>query len=183
MIHLYDHQIQGLKETEGLDHVAYFWDMGTGKTYVGSEKMMSLGAKVNLVVCQKSKVQDWVDHFKEHYEESRPFCLITDLTKTKASDIKYHFKYWVKDAKEHAFPHVYVINYELIWRRPELMDLEDFTLMLDESSLIQNETAKRSKFILKMKPKNCILLSGTPTGGKYETLWSQLHLQIGRAHV
>jgi SNF2 family DNA or RNA helicase len=27
-----------------------------------------------------------------------------------------------------------------------------------------------------MKPKNVILLSGTPTGGKYEKLWSQLHL-------
>jgi SNF2 family DNA or RNA helicase len=27
-----------------------------------------------------------------------------------------------------------------------------------------------------MKPENVILLSGTPTGGKYETLWSQLHL-------
>ena len=27
-----------------------------------------------------------------------------------------------------------------------------------------------------MKPKNVILLSGTPTAGKYEKLWSQLHL-------
>jgi SNF2 family DNA or RNA helicase len=69
-----------------------------------------------------------------------------------------------------------VINYDLAWRRKELLQLEDFTLMLDESSLIQNETSKRSKFILKLKPQNVILLSGTPTGGKYETLWSQLHL-------
>ena len=49
--------------------------------------------------------------------------------------------------------------------------------MLDESSLIQNEQAKRSKFILKkLKPANVILLSGTPTGGKYERLYSQLKL-------
>lgn len=49
--------------------------------------------------------------------------------------------------------------------------------MLDESSLIQNEQAKRSKFILKkLKPANVILLSGTPTGGKYENLYSQLKL-------
>jgi SNF2 family DNA or RNA helicase len=54
--------------------------------------------------------------------------------------------------------------------------LKGFTLLLDESSLIQNETAKRSRFILKMKPANVILLSGTPTGGKYERLWSQMHL-------
>ena len=48
--------------------------------------------------------------------------------------------------------------------------------MLDESSLIQNETAKRSKFILGLKPENVVLLSGTPTGGKYEKLWSQCQL-------
>ena len=54
--------------------------------------------------------------------------------------------------------------------------LKDFTLMLDESSMIQNENAKRSKFILKLQPKNVILLSGTPTGGKYEKLWSQMNL-------
>lgn len=49
--------------------------------------------------------------------------------------------------------------------------------MLDESSLIQNETSKRSKFILnKLDPTNIILLSGTPINGKYEQLWSQCHL-------
>ena len=70
-----------------------------------------------------------------------------------------------------------VINYELAFRRPELSKLKDFTLMLDESSLIQNEQAKRSKFILKkLQPANVILLSGTPTGGKYENLYSQLKL-------
>ena len=150
--------------------------MGLGKTFVGSEKMIQLGAKVNLVVCQKSKVKDWVDHFRDHYENSRPWCLITDLTKCTASDIKLHFMSWVKDANEHAFPHVYVINYDLLWRRPELLKLKDFTLMLDESSLIQNHSAKRTKFVLKMQPANVILLSGTPTGGRYERLWTQLHL-------
>ena len=49
--------------------------------------------------------------------------------------------------------------------------------MLDESSLIQNDRSKRSDFILnKLNPDNVILLSGTPTGGKYERLWSQMKL-------
>lgn len=49
--------------------------------------------------------------------------------------------------------------------------------MLDESSLIQNETSKRAKFILnKLHPDNVILLSGTPISGKYEHLWSQCKL-------
>lgn len=176
MIQLYEHQKRALEQTSDRNRCAYYLDMGLGKTFVGSEKMIRLGAKVNLVVCQKSKVKDWVDHFRDNYENSRPWCLITDLTKCTASDIKLHFMSWVKDANEHAFPHVYVINYDLLWRRPELLKLKGFTLMLDESSLIQNYSAKRTKFVLKMQPANVILLSGTPTGGRYERLWTQMHL-------
>lgn len=70
-----------------------------------------------------------------------------------------------------------IINYDLLSDIKELLKLTDFTLMLDESSVIQNETSKRSKFIMKMKgSSNVILLSGTPTSGKYENLYSQLKL-------
>ena len=69
-----------------------------------------------------------------------------------------------------------IINYELAYRREELRKLKDFTMMLDESSMIKNETAKRTKFILSLKPSHTILLSGTPTDGKYEFLYSQLRL-------
>ena len=48
--------------------------------------------------------------------------------------------------------------------------------MLDESSLIQNETTQRAKFILRLQPESVVLLSGTPTSGKYEKLWSQCKL-------
>lgn len=162
---LFEHQKQGLEAANDLDHVAFYWDMGLGKTFAGSEKMIQLGAKVNLVVCQKSKIDDWIDHFNHNY----PFEVgIYDLTNAKAIDVFF--------ACSKIRTVIGIINYDLIWRRPELLKLNDFTLLLDESSLIQNETAKRSKFILKMQPKNVILLSGTPTGGKYERLWSQMHL-------
>lgn len=168
---LYEHQKEGLEAVKDLDHVAFYWDMGLGKTFAGSEKMVQLGAKVNLVVCQKSKIDDWIDHFKEHYS-------VVPIDLTKPNRIEVLMKW--NEGKQSEFIHikqcVAVINYDLAWRRPELLKLKDFTLLLDESSLIQNETAKRSKFILKMQPKNVILLSGTPTGGKYEKLWSQMHL-------
>lgn len=127
--------------------------------------MNNLGAKANLVVCQKSKVNDWLEHFNQYYRYN-----VFDLTKPRQlSDFMGMYqggKYSI----------VGVINYDLIYRRPEVNLLENFTLMLDESSLITNPTAKRSKFILKMNPINVILLSGTPTSGKYEKLWSQLKL-------
>lgn len=143
--------------------------MGLGKTYTGGEKLIQLGARVNLVVCQKSKIEDWVNHFDDNYY---PYAFGYDLTNKK------DYEQFLLDVKiNDRFKRIAVINYELLWRRPELAKLTDFTLLLDESSLIQNETAQRSKFILKkLQPKNVILLSGTPTGGKYEKLYSQLKL-------
>lgn len=114
-----------------------------------------------LIVCQKSKIGDWIKHFRQHYG-----ITVFDLTN------KRQYQEFFGTVGKFAG----VINYDLIFRRNELRSLENFTLMLDESSCIQNETAQRSKFILKMRPRNVILLSGTPTAGKYEKLWSQLHL-------
>ena len=147
--------------------------MGLGKTFVGAEKMIQLEKKVNLIVCQKSKVQDWVDHLIENYTDNIPFkdfpWAVYDLTKKK------EFEQFMFCSSENIEV-VGVINYELAWRRKDLLQLSDFTLMLDESSLIQNQKAKQTKFILKLIPANVILLSGTPSAGKYENLWSQLHL-------
>lgn len=160
---LYSHQQEALEATEGKNRVAYYLDMGLGKTFVGAEKAVRMGSRVNLVVCQKSKVQDWVKHFEKHYCKA-----VFNMT------VKKEFEsFWESHT---VFGKVGVINYDLIWRRKELLNLNDFTLILDESSLIQNQKSNRCKFILKMEPKNVILLSGTPTGGKYENLWSQLHL-------
>lgn len=125
-------------------------------------------------MCQKSKVNDWVDHFREHYSQWTVF----DATSRKMKDTTaYEYGFWMNYRNGNkVVPSIIVINYDLIWRRAELMQLKDFTLMLDESSLIQNRNSKRSRFILKLHPSHVILLSGTPCSGKYELLWSQLHL-------
>ena len=148
--------------------------MGGGKTYVGSEKMASLGADVNLVICQKSKVADWVDHFRSYYPQYKTF----DATSKKKDEKRaYEYGFWLNYRNgNRVVPSVIVINYDLIWRRKELLKLKNFTMMLDESSLIQNHGAKRTRFILRMEPANVILLSGTPTSGRYERLWTQMHL-------
>jgi len=166
---LYEHQIKALQETENCENVAYYLDMGLGKTFVGSEKMMQYRNNVNLIICQKSKVNDWVNHFRMNYQQCCVPMNIFDLTKKKELD--YFFQAIQMDTHNVA-----VINYELAWRRKDLLKLKDFTLMLDESSLIQNKSAKQTKFILSLKPRNVILLSGTPTSGKYENLWTQAHL-------
>lgn len=161
---LYKHQEEALKLTEYNNKCAYYLDMGLGKTFVGSEKLINLGSNTNLLICQKSKIDDWVHHFKTYY----PDMGIINGTKKLSEGIEYF--------KIVEVPFIVVINYELAFRRKELLDLKDFTLMLDESSMIQNEKAKRSKFVLSLNPKNVILLSGTPCSGKYEQLYSQIKL-------
>lgn len=175
MIQLYEHQKRALEQTSDRNRCAYYLDMGLGKTFVGSEKMIQLGAKINLVVCQKSKVKDWVDHFAENYAGNWTGDGIVVFDLTDSADL-YCFIEDTKVSKALQIQQVGIINYDLLWRRPELLKLKDFTLMLDESSLIQNYSAKRTKFVLKMQPANVILLSGTPTGGRYERLWTQMHL-------
>lgn len=169
-MNLFPHQQKALELTAAHNRCAYYLDMGLGKTFVGSEKAVALNGRVNLVVCQCSKVQDWLDHMVENYAMNHCW-IIYDLTDKKDFSA---FMAAVKDGSPD--PICGVINYELTFRRKILKSLTGFTLILDESSLIQNETAKRSKFILGLKPENVVLLSGTPTGGKYEKLWSQCRL-------
>jgi len=170
-LHFMPHQDRVLKQTEPFNRVAYYLDMGLGKTFVGAEKVYLLNNAVNLVICQKSKIDDWVQHFKEYYPDYR----VLNLTK-KSEAITFRNLIDTKAIYNPSVQIVGVVNYETAFRRDWLLKLQDFTLMLDESSLITNENAKRSKFILKMNPESVVLLSGTPTAGKYEKLWSQVQL-------
>ena len=124
--------------------------------------MKQLGNHKNLIVCQKSMIDTWENHLIKHYPEYAIF----NLRNAKG----------VRSFIDTQGKCVGLINYDLIFRKMELKELRDFTLILDESSLINNRQAKRSKFILSLKPDAVILLSGTLCGGKYERLWSQLHL-------
>lgn len=160
---LFDYQEKALALTSDKDNSAFYYDMGLGKTFIGSERLRLYDERVNIVVCQKSKIKDWCEHFKEHYTDYAVF----DLTNKK--DMQAFMIYPI-------YKCIGIINYELAYRREELRQLKDFTMMLDESSMIKNETAKRTKFILSLKPSHTILLSGTPTDGKYEFLYSQLRL-------
>lgn len=146
-----------------------FWTwVSLGKTFVASEKMIQLALKKNLVICQKSKVSDWVNHFHDFY----PDVLVYDMTEWEAEDWKYLDSL---DSVDNLIE-VFIVNYDLIFRRPKLLKMKDFTLICDESGLITNDQAKRTKTVLKMQFSNVILLSGTICGGKYQNLWTQIHL-------
>ena len=161
-IQLLPHQERAIQHTASMKRVAYYHDMGLGKTFTGSEKLISLGYNKNLIICQKSKIIDWKNHIKKYYDVS-----VFDLTENKKL---------VSEFLNCSTRAVAIINYDLVFRRENLLNIENLALLLDESSLIQNEKAKRTKFILSLKSVAVVLLSGTPVGGKYENLYSQLKL-------
>lgn len=116
-----------------------------------------------MVICQNSKVSDWSEHFEQFYD-NKVFAI------TNVKILQNYLKYTGKK--------VVVINYEKTYRKnyKELLKLENFTLIIDESSVLGNSKTNISKTVQKLKFKNLILLSGTPTSGKYEKLWTQLNL-------
>lgn len=159
-MNLYPFQQRVLEQTKDRHRVAYYLDMGLGKTFIGSEKAQSLNKKT-LIICQKSKINDWIEHYRTQYQ-IEPY----DLTQ-KEKLIQFI------SADDTA---VGIINYDLTFRRPGIDYLKNITLMLDESSCIQNTTAKRTKAVMKINANNIILLSGTPVSGKMENLYSQAKL-------
>ena len=163
MIKLHPHQERAIKQANNRERVAYYLDMGLGKTFVASEQAKLYDNDVILVICQNSKVSDWSEHFEKFYS-NKVFSITS--TKVLKSYVDYHGK------------KVGVINYEKTYRDnyKRLLELTDFTLIIDESSVLGNSKTNISKFVQKLKFKNLVLLSGTPTSGKYEKLWTQLNL-------
>lgn len=166
---LFDYQRFALDRLHGKKRVAFYHDMGLGKTFTGAQKLLDETHGHSLVVCQKSKVADWVDHFNEY----------THVTAIDATTDKgyTHLLYVLARPADYTQT-VFVINYDRIYRRFALTDTRWGGIIFDESSLLQNEKSKRTKAALKLSKLTdvLILLSGTPTDGKYERLWTQLKM-------
>lgn len=173
---LLPHQTEAIDQTEGFKNIAVYHDMGLGKTFTGSVMMARFGCKNNLIVCQKSKVPDWMNHMKKYFDVDDHSPSIFDLTNKNDFQCFMNWTTAPEDAPVSSFVKIGIINYELAWRRQDLLKIRDLCLMLDESSQIQNNTAKQTRFIMKLKTSHVILLSGTPVGGKYENLWTQCSL-------
>lgn len=164
MMKLYDFQRKALEQVQRRKRCAFYLDMGLGKTFIGAQKAIDLNKDI-VLVCQKSKIKDWIEHFEKYYD-----CNIYDMTQNNEKK---------RAVKEGSGRNVYIVNYDIVWRRDEFKDKNkhDYTLVLDESSCIQNEQARRTRFITRvLDPENLILLSGTPCNGKYENLWTQVNM-------
>lgn len=74
---LYPHQEKALELTRGQNKVAYYLDMGLGKTFCATEKMMELESDYTLIVCPKSLIDTWIKHLEVNYF----YLTVRDLSK------------------------------------------------------------------------------------------------------
>lgn len=151
-----------MKSLEPYNKVALYMEAGTGKTATSSHKAVTYGVPI-IVVAPKAVCSQWIEHFKSVHPE----WLRYDLTK------KQQLKDFINGE---ALNKIGIITYGLVWRRPELLKLSGYTLILDESHNICNATSKQTKGVMKLKYDNLILLSGTPNGGAYEKLYTQMKM-------
>ena len=168
MIKLLPFQIDALKAIEHRKRCAIYYGLGLGKTFIGAEKLMSFDSNIKLVVCQKSKIDDWLDHMETHYSK---IAKVYNLRNPKERNEFYQL-----DGKT---PAIGVINYDILSRQAKTLNTlfaMNMAIAYDESSMIKNPTALRTKAALSLKTEEIVLLSGTPVGGKYEELYTQLTL-------
>lgn len=160
---LYKHQRDVLKQLEPYNKCAMYLDMGLGKSATGAVKASSYHKPI-LIICPKSVIPQWENTFTDWCEEYQVYNLTN----------KKQLQLFMNDNQDLKMG---VINYESAWRKPELLKLKNYTLILDESQAIANNTSKQSKGICKLKFENLILLSGTPcSNARYDKLYTQLKL-------
>lgn len=143
---------------------ALFMDMGSGKTITSMALMNEKPVDKVLVVCLVSKVNDWVEEYKQWNDRD----LIPLRSGTKKN------KELLKEESDG-----FVINFESVWRLgDDLLDMIDETwgVIVDESHMIKNRKSKVTKYMYQVGNRTPykIILTGTPQSQGYIDYYSQM---------
>jgi SWI/SNF-related matrix-associated actin-dependent regulator 1 of chromatin subfamily A len=167
------HQIQALNALNYLEHRAILADdMGLGKTSTALWAFENSGAERLLVVCPASVKFNWEDEVNITLGED-PWLrtmVIHGSRPTRANQLS------------RLGPNICIaiINYDLLsylepTQRTRLQVwIEGGFLILDESHYIKDRNAARSRHARTFKPKQCLLLSGTPVRNTVVDLYNQV---------
>jgi len=69
-----------------------------------------------------------------------------------------------------------IVNYDIVWKLPNLQDIEWDILIMDECHAISNPEAKRSVAVKSLRSKYALAMTGTPIPNKPINLWNTLDL-------
>lgn len=114
---------------------------------------------ITLIVCPNSMRHTWADEVRRWYPEEVPVYVIGERGCPKLSDRE---------------PGFYIVNWEKLFRRPELLTTEwDFAIG-DEAHRMKGRDTKSSKAMRKVKARHRLLLTGTPIRNEVTDLFPLL---------
>lgn len=141
---------------------------GTGKTYTSLELIKNFKTDNLLVISPHNAIKQWQNELKTYYPKYNVIELPKSWSSVKIND--YLKKYEFKGCN------AFVINYDMVFRLPELLRIVDntWTIILDEMHRIRNygtirKPNKTVSFILKLGEltENKVGLTATPVQGHF----------------
>lgn len=160
------HQLKSLRRGLRTGLMGLLWEPGTGKSKAIVDWVCALHMQGRLdrilIVCPLSVIGVWEDEFDLH------------------APIKYRVHLFDKSDKVLPEPksgilQIIVVNYDLVWRRQELVKKYDpQCVVADESHKIKKASARRSRYMRKLNGTQFkAILTGTPTPKSFLDLYSQ----------
>jgi len=168
----YDHQIKALQESWNKKEYAWFMEMGTGKTKVAIDNMGILNQQnlidTAIIVAPKSVYLNWEDEIANHLSD----------------EVLYSIYSWNKSKKDFDTKNlkVYLINTEALSHKSGVSFVKDILIknpknifVIDESTAIKNQSALRTKSILKLSQLALYkrILTGSPVTKSPLDLYTQ----------
>ena len=171
---LWQHQSDGAVFVKDKPGALLWWGMGSGKSYASINIIQKQRAKYVLILCPKSVIMTWIKEIEKY--TNNDFIVVAPTKGSvakKAKQIKTIIDYYQNNTK----PIVIILNYEACWRsglgqiRDAYKNIIDNGLIkkipwdiiiCDEIHRIKSPGSRISKFIINVKTKQKIGLSGTP---------------------
>jgi len=135
--------------------------MGTGKTVMGVESAIRLGAKTVLIIGPLNTYWGWYDTIQRQTDYSSTIAKI-DSTKTGKQafeDLRAGRDGWYFIGREY-------------FRTKEWAGIVPDIALVDECHFAQNRKSKSFKALKTLRPKFKMSMSGTPFGNKFEGFWA-----------
>jgi SNF2 family DNA or RNA helicase len=154
----FDHQLEALEAGWKEREYAFFMEMGTGKTKVAIDNTCMLydSGKVHtgVVIAPKGVYRNWTDkelpeHLPAHLADGRRVVWSSSLTQAKKKEINTLFE-------PHSDLSWFVINIDAVITKKgyavleKLLTSRECMLIVDESTIIKNPKAQRTRQMIKL---------------------------------
>lgn len=168
----YDHQITALQQSWNKKEYAWFMEMGTGKTKVAIDNIGILNQQnlidTAIIVAPKSVYLTWEDEIANHLSGEIPYSIYSWNKSKKDIDTK-NLKFYLINTE--ALSHKSGVSFVKEILTKNLKNI----FIIDESTAIKNQSALRTKSILKLSQLALYkrILTGSPVTKSPLDLYTQ----------